>query len=234
MPANLKRRFVTALLCLLIWGPMAAPRAADVPLPRMLAKSSEQRPVTPRQRPSISRLEILQAIQSALGRAGASGGQALQPEDLKIQSVLPTLKTDMGLQVKKITYNPLRRETVFEIRATREPQYLPFEVTTRRDPPSLGLTSCPGWTGEKTGLESQTARQTAGQGATGIAAKPPILAKPGRPAILIMLGENVRITTTVVPLQPGSKGQRILVRDVTSARVTRAEVVGEGLLRASL
>lgn len=63
--------------------------------------------------------------------------------------------------------------------------------------------------------------------------KLPVLAKPGRPATLIMLGQNVRITTTVLPLQPGSKGQSILVRDPATARVMRAEVVDEGLLRTS-
>ena len=63
--------------------------------------------------------------------------------------------------------------------------------------------------------------------------KPPVLAKPGKPATLVMLGQNVRITTTVVPLQPGSKGQRILVRDPATARVMTAEVVDEGLLQTS-
>ena len=48
-----------------------------------------------------------------------------------------------------------------------------------------------------------------------------------------MLGQNVRITTTVVPLQPGSKGQCILVRDPATARVMTAEVVDEGLLQTS-
>jgi flagella basal body P-ring formation protein FlgA len=48
-----------------------------------------------------------------------------------------------------------------------------------------------------------------------------------------MLGQNVRITTTVVPLQPGIKGQSILVRNLATARVTTAEVVDEGQLRTS-
>jgi flagella basal body P-ring formation protein FlgA len=60
-----------------------------------------------------------------------------------------------------------------------------------------------------------------------------MLAKPGRPATLVMLGQNVRVTTTVVPLQPGIKGQVILVRDPATARVMKAEVVDEGLLWTS-
>jgi flagella basal body P-ring formation protein FlgA len=62
--------------------------------------------------------------------------------------------------------------------------------------------------------------------------KLPVLAKPGRFATLVMLGQNIRITTTVLPLQPGSKGQRILVRDPDTQRVMSAEVVDEGLLQA--
>ena len=39
------------------------------------------------------------------------------------------------------------------------------------------------------------------------------------------------ITITVAPLQPGVKGQAILVRDVSSLRVMTAEVVDENLLQ---
>ena len=79
----------------------------------------------------------------------------------------------------------------------------------------------------------QTENPTAGQGVSRTRIKAPVLAKPGKPATLVMLGENVRITATVIPLQPGSKGQRILVRELTTARVMNAEVVDEGLLRTS-
>jgi flagella basal body P-ring formation protein FlgA len=57
------------------------------------------------------------------------------------------------------------------------------------------------------------------------------LVKPATQATLIMLGQNVRITTTVVPLQPGVRGQIILVRDVSSARVMTAEVLDQNLLQ---
>jgi flagella basal body P-ring formation protein FlgA len=60
-----------------------------------------------------------------------------------------------------------------------------------------------------------------------------VLAKPGTPATLVMLGQNMRITTTVDPLQPGIRGQCILVRDPATARVMTAEVVDEGLLQIS-
>ena len=140
-----------------------------------------------------------------LGPNGSFGARAeLQPEDLKIQSSVPVLRDDMGLKVKRIGFDPLRRETVFELWASLEPQYLPFEVTTRRDPQISGLTTGMGL-GKGVG-DTRTESPTTGQGADRISSKPPVLAKPGTPATLVMLGQNVRITTTVVPLQPGGKG----------------------------
>jgi len=162
---------------------------------------------------------------------GISGWRELRPEDLHIQSSVPVLKVDMGLMVKNIRFNPLRRETIFELWASQEPQYLPFEVTTRRDPRFFGLASGMGLA--KAGGGPRTESPTTGQRGRADRSKPPVLAKPGTPATLIMLGQNVRITTTVDPLQPGSKGQRILVRDTTTARVLNAEVVDEGLLQTN-
>ena len=135
----------------------------------------------------------------------------------------------MGLQVKRIGFDPIRRETVFELWASHEPQYLPFEVTTRRDPRSLGLRLSAGAGGCR--WRSPDGKSGHGPGGKSVAPRPPVLAKPGTPATLVMLGQNVRITTTVDPLQPGSKGQRILVRDPATARVMNAEVVDEGLLQ---
>jgi flagella basal body P-ring formation protein FlgA len=48
-----------------------------------------------------------------------------------------------------------------------------------------------------------------------------------------MFGHNSRITTTVIPLESGSKGQVIRVRDPANARLLTAEVVAEGLLQTS-
>ncbi len=186
----------------------------------------------PRRAPRlISRREIFQAIQDNLARMGVLRRAELRPEDLHIQSSVPVLKVDMGLLVKNIRFSPLRRETVFELWASQEPQYLPFEVTTRLDPRIFGLATGMGLV--EGGGGHQTESPTTGQRGGSDRSKPPVLAKPGTPATLIMLGQNVRITTTVDPLQPGRKGQRILVRDTTTARVLNAEVVDDGLLQTN-
>jgi hypothetical protein len=190
--------------------------------------------VIPRLAPRLlSRREIFQAIQNDLAQMGISGRAELRPGDLNIQSSVPVLRVDMALKVKNVAFDPIRRETVFELWAPQEPQYLPFEVTTRRDPQILGLASKLAWRPVEAVGDSRTDSPTTGQGASRARSKAPVLAKPGRPATLVMLGQNVRITTTVVPLQPGTKGQCILVRESTTARVMTAEVVDENLLQTS-
>jgi hypothetical protein len=232
MTAALKGRIVSALLLVLILAPPASTGSAAS---RSAAATASQNGVAIPQCEFhlLSRREIFQAIQNHLAQMGISGRGELRSGDLNIQSSVPVLIMDMGLMVKKIRFNPLRRETVFELWASHEPQYLPFEVTTRRDPQTFGLASEVGWRPTETGRGKQTESPETGHEGRSGRSKPPVLAKPGTPATLIMFGQNVRVTTTVNPLQPGSKGQRILVRDTTTARVLKAEVVDEGLLQTN-
>jgi len=234
MPAVLKSQVVSSLLLLLMLAPRTDARPADAPLRKGPAASSVESEGILRRGPRpLSRREIFQAIQNDLAQMGISGAEELRPGDLKIQSSVPVLNEDMGLQVKRIGFDPIRRETIFELWASHEPQYLPFEVTTQRDPQRLGLPPRPEWKLGEAGGESRNGNPAIGQGVSRPRFKPPVLAKRGRPATLVMLGQNVRITTTVVPLEPGSKGQRILVRDPATGHVMTAEVVDEGMLRTS-
>lgn len=180
---------------------------------------------------SLSHQEIFQAIQDGLIRIGVSGSGGLQLADLNIQSSVPVLREDMGLKVERIGFDPLRRETVFKLWTSLEPQYLPFEVTTKRKPQSWGLTAELAARLAKDGGSTRAGGQAIVQTGDRPHSKPLVLVKPGVPASLIMLGQNVRITTTVAPLQPGAKGQSILVRDVTTARVMTAEVIDQNLLQ---
>jgi hypothetical protein len=232
MPVASKSRFSIPLLLLLMLTPLMEGRPADASFRKVSMVPPPKSVVIPGREPRpLSRREIFRAIQEDLARRGISGQDELRPEDLNIQSSVPVLNEDMGLKVKRIGFDPIRRETVFELWTSHEPQYLPFEVTTRRDPQGLGLTTLPGWNHKNADGESRNPAIT--QRDNSVRSKLPVLAKPGKPATLVMLGQNVRITTTVDPLQPGTKGQSILVRDLVTARVMRAEVVDDGLLRTS-
>jgi len=97
----------------------------------------------------------------------------------------------------------------------------------------LGLAALPGQ--DPTASEgSRTVATALNPAARPAPAPAPVLARPGTSATLIMVGQNLRITTAVVPLQPGVQGQCIFVRDLATSRVMKAEVVGAGVLQASL
>lgn len=227
------RSVSTLLLSLMLW-PIASGRSANAVIRKAVAVPPDERKVIPRREPRpISRREIFQVIQNELARRGFAEGKELQPGDLTIQSSVPALQDDPGLRVERIDFDPIRHETVFELWTSREPQYLPFEVTTRRDPLGWGFTPGPEWDKGGPGAQPRDGNPGTGAGALWISRKAPVLAGPGRLATLVMLGQNVRITTTVVPLQPGIRGQCILVRDPETGRVMIAEVVDEGLLQTS-
>ena|ERR1017187_2111500 len=217
------------LLLLLMLAPLMEARAADVPIGTTPAATSQGMPaIALRAVRSDSRQEIFQAIQTELDRRGISKQGELRPDDLNIQSTVPALLGDKGLQIKNIRFDPFRREIVFEIQASQASRSLPFEVTLR-DKADLISKLAEGLA--DAGASIQTESSTAGKRANAAQSNPRILAKPGTPATVVMLGQNVRITITVAPLQPGVKGQAILVRDVSSLRVMTAEVVDENLLQ---
>jgi hypothetical protein len=206
--------------------------SADVPLRKASATSSPESEAIPRHSLRlISRREIFQSIQDDLARRGISEKEKLRPEDLIIQSSVPGNTVDKGLMLKNIRYDPIRREVVFDLWDAQMPQFLPFRVTTRQNPESLGLAPYLTWKPLEAGGALRTESPTISQPQRPVPSKPVVLAKLGQPATLVMLGQNVRITITVVPLQPGVKGQSILVRDTTTQRVMTAEVVDEGLLQ---
>lgn len=217
------------LLLLLMLAPLMEAGAADVPIGKTLAATSQGKPpIALRAGRSDSRQEIFQAIQDELDRRGISKQGELRPDDLNIQSTVPGLLVGKGLQVKNIRFDPFRREIVFEIQASQASRSLPFEVTLR-DKADLISKLAEGLA--DAGASAQTVSPTAGKRVSAAQSKPRVLAKPGTLATVVMLGENVRITITVAPLQPGVKGQSILVRDVSSLRVMTAEVVDENLLQ---
>jgi len=228
-------RSQVALFALVIFLPWVNASPADAPLRRALTTPAATRPSLPAMvsRP-VSRDDIFAAIQEYLQRNGMPMRGGLRPGDLKIQSAVPMTSGDAGLAVRRISYDPLRGATVFQLWSSQEPRHLPFVVTTRRELPSWGQPSPPGENSRDATKNPDGGDHALRPGVSAARPKPPVLVRPGQPATLVILGQNLRITTTVVPLQPGIKGQCILVRDVVSAQVMKAEVVDAGWLQAGL
>ena len=234
MMTGIKTPLLVPLFCLLAALPLTGASPADAALRDVpTAPSRPGGEASGREFRPISRGEIFRAIQDDLAEREILGRERLRPEDLHIQFSAPDTQPDMGLEVMRIGFDPIRRETVFELWTSRAPEYLPFEVTTRRDPRNWGFSPPADWNVEDRQARAGKGEPATGQGLGGARTKLPLLARPGTPATLVMLGQNLRISITVVPLQPGTKGQCILVRDSTTGRVIRAEVVDDGLLQTS-
>jgi Chaperone for flagella basal body P-ring formation len=260
-PAAPKHRVISWLLVLLVEASFPDARSASPTLRKQLVQTSTVENANPQHAArNLSRQEIFQAIHDDLARRGTRESGKLRPADLKIQLSVPVASKDAGLRVKEIGFDPIRHETIFELWTSKEPRLLPFHVATRWDPEALGLVLGDDLKPEERSNPADHPAQTTGSGTGGVRkgvtstvlpwprpyesahtgqgpetrkVRPPTLAVAGRPATLIILGHNLRITTTVIPLQPGTKGQCIRVRDASSARVMTGEVVAEGLLQTS-
>src|ERR1035438_10142455 len=165
------------LLLLLMLAPLMEARAADVPIGTTPLATSQGMPaIAVRDIRSDSRQEIFQSIQTELDRRGISKKGELRPDDLNIQSTVPALLGDKGLQIKNIRFDPFRREIIFEIQASQASRSLPFEVTLRDNADLIsklaeGLADA--------GASVQTVSSIMGKRASATRSKPPVLVKPG-------------------------------------------------------
>jgi len=181
---------------------------------------------------TLSRAEILQVIRDHLTRQGMPAAANLTTGDLRIQLAvqLPENAGDADVRVKRMVLDPLRRETRFDLWTPQEPGRPPFEVATTWDSSRLETES------SRASGEIPTAWRALAQTAPGTIkanVRQKALVRLGHPATLVMIGNNTRITMIVVPLEAGSEGQQIRVRNPANAQVLTAEVVAEGLVRSS-
>lgn len=213
-----------------------------------------------RWRRRLSQNEILQAIRSALQSNGFPKSVLLAAQDLRLSAPVWVTREDPGLQVTRVEFDPVQEQTRFRLWASKEDGILPFYVLTPLNPrvPTL-VARRDLYAGEEVKaadfqLEERVVlhfqnntrpspaqlaghrarnRIRAGQAVNLKMFLPPLLAEPGKPATMVAEGEGFRISTTVMPLQPGTLGQRIRVRSLATNRIFVAEVVDRGLLRKS-
>lgn len=222
---------------------------AALQLPRAIIVRRFHRPIT--------RKEIVQAIQKALGRQGVAVTGPLDAESLHLSVPVYVTSADPGLQVLRIAADPARHETEFTLWTSKEPENLPFVVTlqralklptlvARRSVPAGEIVSTSDFAVEMrpagqtraassisqenlAGLETRAGLR-AGQPVALDQFKRPILVRPGALATLIVRGSAFSIKTIVDPLEQGVLGQEIRVRNSETRQVVEAKVVGRDRL----
>ncbi len=210
---------------------------------------------------AVTKAEIVQAIDRALGNQGLQGKDSIDAQDLQFSAAIYVTEDNPGLEVLRIASDPLRRETEFTLWTSKEPNNLPFTVTVQRAlklptlvarrviPPGEIVSS-----GDFAVEMRATRRDPAAPmvGAAGLAGletratlqagepvdrdlfKQPVLVKPGALATLIVQGAAFSIKTVVDPLEQGVLGQEIRVRNTETRQVVEARVVGRDRLRKTL
>ena len=176
----------------------------------------------------LSRGDILNIIRAHLAGMGIAAAPDLSPESLHIQVAVPVSMAASDVQVKRMVLDGVRRETRFQLWFPRQPRRPPFTVTTRWAAPGSGTVATNEVPSEWRAAQSGESRL---RSATRHAPPRPSV-RLGRPATLVIVRPDTRITMGVMPLETGFEGQRIRVRNPANAQVMTAEVVGEGMLRS--
>lgn len=189
----------------------------------------------------LSRQEIAAAISAALGRENA-----VDPAALNLQLSALVTCDDPGLEVTEIEFDALRQATRFRLWTAKEPENLPFYVTMPgRQMSSKAIPPAPGAARAGAALRSGEPSAASAHsepihpvldagGVKSPAKGPEMIVKAGVATRLVIEGPDYRLTSTVIPLQPGALGQEISVRDPLTHKISSAQVAGPGLLKGSL
>ena len=185
----------------------------------------------------LSQEQVAAAIRSALGNKAP----------LKIQLSGPVYFTgdDPGLEVTEVQFDDLRKVTRLRLWTSKEPENLPFYVTipgpltALKVMPAAGAVTNPAEPAGQASAVSATAAMAVPRVPRLERARPPVkaaqeLVKAGVATWLVIQGSDYRLTSTVIPLQPGVLGQEIRVRDPITHKILSAQVAGPGLLTGSL
>lgn len=215
---------------------------ALVDQPQILAAISIPAEITVRRvHRQLSPAEVATAIDAVLG-----SDKAVDPDKLNLQLSPLVTSGDPGLEVTGIDFDAFHQVTRFRLWTAKEPQNLPFYVTVPGRPMSskampLGLAG----TEARAAARSEAQPIVSGHSEPVHSAidvggvKPPakaseMLVKAGVATQLVIEGADYRLTSTVIPLQPGALGQEVRARDPLTHKILSAQVAGPGLLKGSL
>jgi hypothetical protein len=172
--------------------------------------------------------EIHQAVIGALRERGVQSGEWPSPQEIQISAPVLATRDESGLIVQQIEPDKARNLTRFRMFLAKEERSVPFYATVHR------VVNLPRV------LPNGVLQATAADGnAAGGMKKPglrrtPAIVRPGTPATLLLETGSLRLTTSVMPLQSGAQGQRILVRNLETKHTLRAEVIAPNFVRRML
>jgi hypothetical protein len=192
----------------------------------------------------LSREEVAAAINAALGAE-----HAVDPASLNLQLSPLVTSDDPGLEVTSVEFDTLHQVTRFRLWTAKEPEKLPFCVTisgrlmgglmspqgTPQAPAAAERRAAHPAEATTASVHSEIAHSVVETGDVKSSAKESeALVKAGVATRLVIEGADYRLTSTVIPLEPGTLGQEIRVRDPLTHKILSAQVAGPGLLKGSL
>lgn len=132
---------------------------------------------------------------------------------------------EASFEVTKTAWDPLLQRWEFVLRCGKAQECVPFLVWARQ-------TMRPRGSSETNEGESGNSRSERRESALPAPAGGGYLVKRGQTAILRWDGGGIRVALPVTCLEDGAPGERVRVRFRNAAQVLRAEILGDGTLRA--
>ena len=176
----------------------------------------------------LSPAEVAAAINVELG-----SDKAVDPAKLNLQLSPLVTSDNPGLEVTGIDFDAFHQVTRFRLWTAKEPQNMPFYVTVPGR--QMGFKVMPkGEAQPAVSTHSEPVHAAIDAGSVKPSAGPEMLVKAGVPTQLVIEGADYRLTSTVIPLQPGALGQEIHARDPLTHKILSAQVAGPGMLKGSL
>jgi hypothetical protein len=190
----------------------------------------------------LSPAEVAAAISAALGHE-----DAVDPAKLNLQLSPLVTSDDPGLEVTGIDFDAFHQVTRFRLWTAKEPANMPFYVTapgrqigSKAMPQGRVATEARAIAHSEAqppsgSTHSELIHPDIGAGSIKSSAKgQEMLVKAGVPTQLVIEGADYRLTSTVIPLQPGALGQEVRARDPLTQKILSAQVAGPGLLKGTL
>jgi hypothetical protein len=183
-----------------------------------------QRVVVRRAGAAISCAQIARLVEDSAGsQNGAVNGAAAGKRESDLDCAgARGVPEGAALEITGSSWNAALQRREFRLRCLHAEDCVPFLVWVHEAPP--------GSSPEHSYVAAEKPFVPAGGGVGGA----DLLVKAGQTATLIWEGAGIRVVLPVTCLDAGGRGEFVRVRFKNTARVLRAEVLGDGTLRASL